>query len=393
MITILDTSKSLNELVDDNSNGLGIIQPIEATVVEELNGIYELNFTVSIDDKRYNEIKIGGIVKCIAGEQEENQLFRIEQISKPKNGVVSIYAPHISYDLNKIVVEPFTSTGASNTCVKMEEHTMGNYDFTITTNISDTTTEFKNEIPRSFRACLGGWEGSILDLFRCEYEWDNTTVKMLSRRGQDTSVRIAYGKNLVDLTQEENISEVYNACLGYAVFNEQTYTGNIQFLTTTNTPRVKIVDFSNEFNEDNQPTTNKLNQLAKDYASRNSINTPEVNLTISFIPLWQTEEYKDIAPLEQVNLGDRIIVDFPKLNVSANARVVKRTWNVLLNRYDEIELGSTKANLSTIIDNSIGAVYQNTLYTQTLVNIAQSTANTANTNSNTAIGTAESALT
>lgn len=384
MITLLDNNKSLSSLVNDNTNGIGVLSSCtEAKIEEEINGIYELNFIIPYDDKHYNDIKIGGIVRCKAGETEGNQLFRIDKLSKVKNGLVSVHCSHITYDLNKTVVLPFNASSASEVCSKLISNMLGEYPFTMTTNIS-SNVEFINEIPRSFRECLGGWEGSVLDKYRCEYEWDNLNVKMLSRRGQDTVITIAYGKNLTDLTQEENIESVFNACIGYATYDDngdrKTIVGDIQYLSSTNYPRVKIVDFSGDFNEV-KPTKQELNTKALDYGNSNKINVPSVNLTVSFIPLWQTEEYKNIAPLEQVNLGDTITVDFPKLNVSARARVIKRTWNVLTERYDSIELGDAKSNLSSIIDSSIGALYQNLNYTNKIVLGLESTTNAALNNS------------
>lgn len=354
MIKILDDSKSLDVLVNDNSNGLGIIQPISAVIVEELNGIYELDFKTNIDEKRYNELKIGGLVSCVAGEKEGTQIFRISKIIKNKNGIVDVNCKHITYDLNSVLVKPFSSTGAVQTKNALLNNVVGTYPFTMTTNIANSSSKFVLDIPKSFRECLGGWEGSILDVFRCEYEFDNLVVKMNNRRGVDTDVRIAYGKNLVDLQQDENIENTYNAIVGFAKnMDDSVVLGDIQNLVQTSTPKVKIVDFSANFDDTNIATKTKLNDLANQYAIDNKINVPSVNITVSFVQLSQTDEYKDIANLERVGLGDTVKVSFPKLNVEANSKVIKRTWNCVLNRYDSIELGDTKANLTTAITNSI----------------------------------------
>ena len=353
---LLDNSQTLPILVLENTNGLGRLQPIRAIVEEELNGIYELNFDISTDDKHFKDMAIGGLIKVNAGEKEGLQIFRIERISKPINQIVNVYARHITYDLSKVVVKPFNSTGASGTVTKLKQNIIGNYEFNMTTNISNTTSAFTLDIPRSFRECLGGYEGSFLDVFKCEYEWDNITVKALARRGADTNIRVAYGKNLTDLKQEESIENVYDACLGYYKSDEKTVVGDIQYVNMVAKPRTLIVDFSNEFGYDTTPTKAQINTLARNYATDNKINEPKVNLTVSFVPLWQTEEYKNVAPLERVGLGDRITVDFPKLNVSASARVVKRTWNVLLERYESLELGNAKANLTTAIQNTFNSL-------------------------------------
>lgn len=350
MIKILDNTKRLEVLVNDNSNGLGQIQPLKAFITKELNGIYEADIEMLATDKHFKDINVGGILKMTVNEAQNEQMFKIYSISKPMNEVVTLHCEHITYELNKVPVKPFTATGAVGTKNGMLNNIVGNYPFTMTTNINNTTSKFTLSIPKSFRECLGGYEGSILDVFRCEYEWDNLEVKMLARLGSDNNVRIAYGKNLTDFKQEENIENVYTAVMGYAVIDEVTYTGNIYHKISATYPNVLIVDFSSDYDQEHLPTVADLTTKAQSYATNNDIEIPRVNLSISFVPLYQTEEYKNIAPLERVSLGDTVHVFFEKLGVEATARVVKTVWDVNLNRYHQIELGSAKANLNTVLN-------------------------------------------
>lgn len=349
MIKILDNSKSLDLLINDTTNGLGQFEATSCLITEELNGIYECEIEMLATDEHFNDIQVGGLLEIPVSEIKK-QIFRIYFISKPINQVVQIKAQHITYDLNKVPVKPFSATGAVNAKNGMLNNTMGTYPFTMTTNITNTTSKFILDIPRSFRECLGGYEGSLLDTFRCEYEWDNLEVKMLSKRGNDNGVRIAYGKNLTDFNQEENIENVYTSVLGYAVVNDITYTGEIYHKVQATYPKVLIVDFSDQYEQDTTPTTADLTTKAQEYATNNDIEVPNVNLSISFVPLWQTEEYKNIAPLERVSLGDTVHVFFDKLGVEASARVVKTVFNANLNRFDSVELGNAKANLNTVIN-------------------------------------------
>ena len=361
MIKILDESKVLTELVNDNTNGLGQFQPLTAVVTEELNGIYEAEITMLDTEKHYKDLRVDGILQLEVKEKsnDSTQLFRIYYISKPINGVITIKACHITYDLNKIPVAPFEATGAVNVKNGMLRNIIGTYPYTMTTDITNGTSFFKLDIPRSFRECLGGWEGSILDTFRCEYEWNNLEVKMLAHRGSDNGVRIAYGKNLTDINQEENIENVYTAVLGYAKKNvddvERTYVGEVYTKVQATYPRVLIVDFSSDY-YDTTPTVEGLTQKAQDYANNNDIEVPNVNITVSFVPLYQTEEYKNIAPLERVNLGDTVHVYFEKLGIESTARVVKTVWDLNLNKYESVELGSVKATLSSVIDSSLNQI-------------------------------------
>lgn len=347
---ILDSTKSLSTLASSSTNGVGQINPISCIVTEELNGIYEAEFQVSTNDKYYPLLKQNGLVKIKVGDNSE-QIFRIYSISEPINFVVTCKCQHITYDLSKVTIKPFSATGASNCVTQLLAKVLGTYPFTMTTDISNTTSTFNLNIPRSWRECLGGYEGSLLDVFRGEYEYDNLTVKMLARRGADNGVKISYGKNLTDFEQEQNNENVYDAVYGYAIVDEVTYEASgIYNKTSATTPKVLNVDFSNKYDSGQIPTAAELLSYATTYATNNDIEIPRVNIKISFIPLWQTDEYKDILPLERVKLGDTVHVYFDKLGVTASSRVIKTVWNALTEKYDEIELGDARANLNTVIN-------------------------------------------
>ena len=360
---ILDDSKSLSVLALDTSNGKGQIECINPLVTENLNGSFELEFDCAVSEKYFSLLKVGGLLKCKANQQLNSmQMFRIYYISKAINGVVTVKAQHITYDLSGTVVKPFTATGASSAVSGMLTNVIGTTPFTMTTDITNTVSNFTLDIPRSFRECLGGYEGSLLDVFRGEYEWDNLTVKMLAHRGADNGVRIAYGKNLTDLTQEENNENVFDAVYGYAIVDDTFYPpSGIYNKTGATNPKVKIVDFSGDYQSGDTPSQADLYSKAQTYATNNDIEVPNVNIKVSFVPLWQTEEYKDILPLERVSLGDTVHVFFEKLGVTATARVIKTVWNINLNRYEEIELGSARANLNTVINDTVDSAIENAM--------------------------------
>lgn len=354
MIKILDDTKTLSALATDTTNGLGQIQPLSCVVTEELNGIYEAELTVAESDKHFDDLHVSGLLLITAGELEGEQMFRIYKITKPINGVCTVYCQHISYDLSKIAVLPFTATGATNTCAGLVSHiTGGSYPFSMSTDIGSSST-FALTIPRTFRECLGGYDGSVLDVFRGEYEWNNIEVIMHARRGADNGVRIAYGKNLTDFQQEENIESVYTSVLGYVQTDTETIYGEVYHKVQSGYPKVMIVDFTNDYDVDDIPTSADLTAKAQAYANANDIEIPKVNLSISFVPLYQTEEYKNIAPLERVSLGDTVHVFFDRLGVEASARVIKTEWNSELKRYESIELGDAKANMNTLLNEAIG---------------------------------------
>ena len=223
---LMNDTRPLSELAADTSNGLGRLECLSAEVNEEANGVFTAELVYPVTGEHFKDLHIGGIVKLKANDTADLQMFRINKITKPLNGMIEIQCNHISYDLSKTSVLPFKATGAASAMSGIKSHMVSkdSYPFNLVTDLTNTTSKFKLDVPQSVRACLGGVEGSMLDVFGGEYEWDNLTVRQRAHRGADNGVRIAYGKNLTDIEQEESIEAMYTAVMPYAT--EQGGTGS-----------------------------------------------------------------------------------------------------------------------------------------------------------------------
>lgn len=352
MIPILmDSTKLLSTLVNDNTNGLGTLSECTSCIVkEERNGAFTLELKLPQNAKHFSEVAVGGVIKAKAREAGDPQLFRISKITKPMQGVVTVYANHISYDLNKTSVLPFSSTGIVTTLSTMKTKMQGGDAFTLSTDIVNTSSSFSNKVPQSARALFGGQQGSLLDVFGGEYLFDNLQVSLLANRGNDNGVTLRYGKNITDLSQEENIENTYTAIQPYVVdLNENAVLGTLLTVVQSAEPKIMNLDLSNKFSGNDTPTVAQIDAAAQQYATANNVGVPKVSIKVSFVALWQTEEYKDIAPLERVSLCDTVTVVFEKLGVNAKAKVVSTTYDTLRERYTEIEIGDARSTLASTI--------------------------------------------
>lgn len=350
MIKILDDTIDLSQ-ISLNNNGLGKIEIISGTDTEELNGQYEAEFTCLMTEKYFDLLHVEGLV-ALPTEKGE-QIFRIYYISKPLNKVVTVKCRHDTYDLTKTIVQPFEATGAAAAVAGIMANVMTATPFTITTDIANSTSVFQLTQPRAFRQILGGYQGSFLDVFRGEYEWDNLEVKMLARRGADRGVRIAYRKNLTGCKMELDSSAVYTSVMAFVNIDNNVVYGNVYHKITATYPKVLILDASNDFSIDNIPTAADLTTYAQNYATNNDIESPKLTASIEFVPLWQTDEYKEVAPLERVSLGDTVHADVSEMGMTATARVIKTVWNLNTQRYDSLILGSVKSSLASIIQSTV----------------------------------------
>lgn len=212
--------------------------------------------------------------------------------------------------------------------------------------------------PSSMRSLLGGVDGSILDVYGGEYEFDKFNVKLWNKRGADRGVSIRYGKNLTDLKQEENCSSVYTGVYpfwyseqeGLVQLNEKI----VKASGTYNFTRIYPLDLSQEWQE--KPNQEQLRTRANSYMKANNIGVPAVSLTVSFVQLSQSSEYAKYALLEDVHLCDTVGVEFPELNVNATAKCIKTIYDAISNKYVSIELGESRTNLASTISDQKQAI-------------------------------------
>lgn len=335
------------------SNGIGrLSDALECTVTEERNGEYKCELVYPVDGKRFSDITEGRILGVFHDETKTIQPFDIYGRSAPIDGKVTFYASHISYRLNTIVLLPQPYDTCAAAIAGIVQDSVGENPFSFYTN-KDASAHYQREVPISVRSCLGGEENSILDVFGGgEYEFDKWNVRLLTRRGSDTDVEIRYGKNLTDFEQELDFSDAVNGIMPYwcgtiklmGVDVKSAYWLPERVLYKSGvTPvdgRNKVIpyDFSDKFEE--KPTETQLRSTAQAWLDSSDIWLPSNSIKVDFVRLSDTEEYKDVAPLQQVKLCDTVLVTFPKYGIEKlRIKIVRTVYNVLAERYDEMELG------------------------------------------------------
>ena len=330
--------------------GIGpLSDAISCEVTEERNGSFELRMAYPITGVHYSDIVNEAIICAIPADGKDAQPFRIYKISRPINGKISVYAEHLSYQLSHIVVMPFTAHGAGNTLSGLIDNSIGDQPFSVWTDIANGTTEYNQTVPASFRSRLGGVSGSVLDCFGGEYEFDQWAVKLHAHRGTDRGVSIEYGKNLVSVTQEENIANVVTGVVpmwksndGNTVVTLPEVMIESEYADRYTFKRNIVYDFSSDFQD--QPTEEELRAKAESYVSSNLIGVPEVSIDVDFVALSDTEEYKDLER-ERINMCDTVTVRFAELGIDTTAKVVKTVYDVLGERYTKVSIGSVKSSI------------------------------------------------
>ena len=333
------------------SNGLGRLRDcISCEVTEERNGIYECEFEYPVTGLHYSDILLGRIIAVEHDETGDIQPFDIYAYSKPFNGVVTFYAHHVSYRQSGIVTYEGNITSAVAALSWLKKNSTPTNPFAYDTDVYRSgLLPYADGIPRSVKDFLGGGEGSILDTYGGEYEFDKFHVQLWEKRGVDRDITIRHGVNLTEFTDEVDYSESYNACLPYWKNNDSIVLGAMQVVDNMNFDGRDYcvpLDVTDQFGSDVTPIDAQVQLAGYNYMRNNQTWLPSQNIKVDFIQLKNSDEYKKFADLEKCRLCDSVKVIFPLYDMEGRFKIVKIVWDVLSERYKEMELGNLPVSLA-----------------------------------------------
>lgn len=331
-----------------NHNGIGKLADAQScTVTEKRNGSYELKLICPADGIHAEMLEEGNIILAKPSDTMQPQPFRIYKITTPIDGKLEVQARHISYQLNFITVSPFSVSGCAGAVQGLKSHAASDCPFSVWTDVASSAM-FTVSVPASLRNCLGGMDGSVLDTFGGEFEWDRYTVKFHRARGADHNVHIVYGKNLTDFKMEKSIENTITGVHPYWVDNEtqavMELPEKVVMVSRKSVPyqKITVLDCTSAFQE--KPSEAALREYAQDYIDTTSLTEPEVDIKIDFIQLWNTPGYEDVVQAEQVSLCDTVHVYISKLGIEASSKVTETEYDSLLERYNSITLSNSTVN-------------------------------------------------
>ena len=345
MIILYDTKE-----LEFKTLGIGVLRDaIKVSVTEELNGLFELTMEYPIDGHLFNELKFTRIICCKSNPYSKPQPFRIYSISTPINRTVTINAAHISYDLSGFIVDPFSATNLDETIAGLKNKVYGDCPFEYVHTVNESGNVNVSE-PKSVRSVLGE---HVSKAYQPDFTFDGLTVIMEDKRGSETGVNVVYGKNLIDINQEENNTNVYTGVYPFWRDEEDNITvleeRVIKTPGTWNYTKIYPLDLSDEFK--NKPTQEEMKAFTETYIEVYSLGIPEISLSISVLQLNGTNYEREMLA-GKINLGDTITVQFPDAKVNAKARCIKTVYDPSQDRYETLELGDAVRTLADSIISS-----------------------------------------
>lgn len=355
MIPILYEAKTS----DFTGNGTGFLRDAtECTVKEVRNGTFELTLKYPENGVYADKLTEDAIIKAKPNNKDNDQLFRIYKSGKTIAGVNTFYAEHISYELNSNpICQPVIEGKNPQQAIEqvLSQAAVPN-NYMAWSDIQTRNSTSVDDVV-SVRKMLGGVEGSILDTWGGEYQFDNFTIKLWKSRGKDTGETIRYGKNLITAEQEKNIANTVTAIFPYARYKKDETSeeeilvklseGIIKTPNADRYARLKCepVDFSDKFEDGIVITEDMLRKVATAYA-QSGIDEPSISIKASFQDMNKIKGNENLATFNSIDLCDIVTVIIEKLGIDVKAKVVSYTYNVLKERAESVEIGETRTNLT-----------------------------------------------
>lgn len=360
--------------------GLGELNVTKGTVTRERNGNYTLYSEIPANDPMVATLEKEMKLKADAGLRTKNQTFEISRIVKDSSNIVKIYGQHISHKLEYMgLVNGRVFSGSAFTALAIWHNaTIGDLRFDVWSDIQTTGKGvFDISKMENARQALGGVEGSILDIYGGEYEFDNMTVRLHKQLGRTAPTVLEYGRNILSAELDETIESAYTSVLPFATYTPDKPEGDTSDSqpdpVTVTLPenyvdskykalyahrRIKVVDFSSEFKSDSKskdiPTPDKLRKIANDYMERNEIGKPKINIKIEYADLARTLDYADNGWIEEVELCDIVPVYYPQIGLTDETlKVTTITYDFVNERNESVEYGDIGTNVRATMQSGL----------------------------------------
>ena len=357
---------------DFSHNEYVLNEIISCKVTEELNGDYTLELEYPLDDSKgiSNNLVLGAIISVPTIDSRENQLFRVIKKETNSNSITVQAQAKLMADLKVNAVRAATITGKTrkeaiqtilNSALDSHVYTAGSLDTNTNTDVILQVSE------GNLLSDLIGSENSVLSEYGGEFIVSNNALDIVNKRGQDNGVVIEHGKNISSIKEDIDITDFATALIPksgdyrlpeYLIVSPNAGAYDKLYCKEVDL-NLNIWDGTNDKGDD-QVTIEEAYALMRQACSKmftvDKVDQITFNYEVDFVQLSQTEEYKNYAILETVNIGDTVTVRHKVLNLDLQGRVNKIAYKVDSEgntTIDTVEIGFTKKDITDIISDTV----------------------------------------
>jgi phage minor structural protein len=352
---------------DFNMNGDSVLIPTSCKLSVKLNGAWQLELSHPLDrEERWRYLEEGGVIAAPTF-QSGKQLFRINKICKMNTGITAIAYP-IFFDSADDCLLMDVRTTMKTGQEALDIMTAGSRYSGESDIVSGSTAYF---VRRNLMSAINGEEDpSFISRWGGEMLYDNYKVIINERVGGDYGVEVRYGKNLMGMEYQVDLSEVITRIVPVS-YNGYTLEGDSPWVDSPNigkyakvyTKEVKFDDVKLlEDASGDEEAFSTLEELRAELVHRcnvmysNGADLPRVTVTVDMADLSKCEEYREYEDLEKVGLGDTVRCYNTKLDIMTEARVVELEWDCVRDIPGTVVLGEFKYDYFTELSTALTAV-------------------------------------
>lgn len=350
------------ENTEYEKNGDMTLLPTTAMVHAVLNGEWEATLEHPIDeDGRWKYIIEDAVVKMPSFNGD--QLFRIKKKEKSDGGITAETQPifmDAKDDCFLTDVRPTEKTGQQ----ALDMMTAPNKKYSARSNITNISTAYY-QTKNLIEAISAEDESSFINRWGGEVIYDNYTIVINDRAGDNYGYEVLYGKNIPEngISEEIETRDIVTRIVPKA-YNGNMIKGDEPWIDSPEiekypTIRYGVMEFEDvKMREDAQEddeedgitvcdTQEQLEEALKKKCEEQfeaGVDKPTVTLSVDIVMLEGTDLYKDFEDLTKVSLGDTVHCRHSKLNIVTDARVIELEWDCLEKRVDSVVVGEFQYN-------------------------------------------------
>ena len=295
------------------------------------------------------------------------QLFRIKKVTvNTKQMRVSVTAEHVSYDLSGVLMENINIVRKppAQSLSLIESAFMIDYPGSIASNITEAGD-------RAYSADLSGKNGmyALLDpdkgvvaQFEAAFRRDNWDLFVMEKTNMDRGFRITYGNNLQGVNWNTSSDQLITRVVPVAKAEDGSdlYLDNdgvvwVDSDNINNYPRIRMerikVDGQVGKDDGTETATNwtvetlraEMEKQAEARFDTDKVDQLRQEITIDFVRLGDTDEYKEYKALQDVRLYDTVKAVDPRVGLSVSVQVVEIEFDVVKERITAMKLSNIEA--------------------------------------------------
>ncbi len=286
--------------------------------------------------------------------QLRDQPFRIYRVV-PELDKVTAYARHVFYDLSENMVkklEALETTSGKTVVDQLSAVCLSEHDFTFYSDLSTTAEEVLYENKNPVDILLG--DEGIVAKYTGELQRDWFDVFVVERVGSDTNIQIRQGKNLTGIKYDVDMSDVVTRIMptgedkdGKVLYLPEVYidSPNIASYPAPKWIHLAVSDCKEVTKGKKKKTKTACYTQMREAAQaefNRGCDLPTVTVTVEFIDVTQTEEYRQYSFLQSIFLGDTVRVIVKRVGVEVSMRMTAYTYNCLTRQYEKMTLGTVE---------------------------------------------------